>query len=434
MASYEVGRALSCRKLWVLFLGLPMLFAQRASGFQTWLPRIIRSRRSPLVVTQRRSLSLHAAAAPQKVAIVGGGLAGLSTAYHLLELRSQRGRFDLTIFDSAEVGTGGASAVAGGLVHPLSPRGKLVHWGMEGLEATNRLVEKADHQGKVVLRSELFRIATSDKQARQLQKTAELLPDLCEWMEPNLLADRLGDDNNPYGGLRLHNGCKVLHLPSYLKGLWAACQEFVEDSTLSVQWKQHPQGDLISLEDYDAVVWAAGSGLFEIGGPLEQEHTPTTWPIQLVRGQSVEVRLANGNRKPTEALLSGKYVSPLPQADRVLVGATHEFQSEPMTERQVQELLQEKTEPFARHVWEQGALVERYTCGTRVQSQRGNKGRLPIVGRVDDQKNHWIFTGLSSRGLLYHGVYGKVIARAILEGSEDCLQADCLDYDWWRRG
>jgi NADPH-dependent 2,4-dienoyl-CoA reductase/sulfur reductase-like enzyme len=46
------------------------------------------------------------------VAIVGGGLAGLSTAWHLLELSSNPLR--VTIYDKCAVGKGGASAVAGG--------------------------------------------------------------------------------------------------------------------------------------------------------------------------------------------------------------------------------------------------------------------------------------------------------------------------------
>lgn len=55
---------------------------------------------------------------PQKVAIVGGGLAGLSTAYHLLEqaqTSSQQQDLHVTILDKEPiVGEGGASAVAGG--------------------------------------------------------------------------------------------------------------------------------------------------------------------------------------------------------------------------------------------------------------------------------------------------------------------------------
>ena len=57
---------------------------------------------------------------PRHIRILGGGLAGLSMAYHLLSLLQQQqqpSRFDITIYDTAhEIGTGGASAVAGGYV------------------------------------------------------------------------------------------------------------------------------------------------------------------------------------------------------------------------------------------------------------------------------------------------------------------------------
>lgn len=56
--------------------------------------------------------------ASNNVAIVGGGLAGLATAYHLLEKKksseSISGDIHVTIFDKASVGTQGASSVAGG--------------------------------------------------------------------------------------------------------------------------------------------------------------------------------------------------------------------------------------------------------------------------------------------------------------------------------
>lgn len=50
----------------------------------------------------------------RKLAIVGGGLAGLSTAFHLLEKTPHT--FQITIIDKAPVGQAGASSVAGGYV------------------------------------------------------------------------------------------------------------------------------------------------------------------------------------------------------------------------------------------------------------------------------------------------------------------------------
>ena len=57
-----------------------------------------------------------------KIAVVGGGLAGLSTTYHLLDKTggaatvSSDKHVQVTVFDRAPVGTTGASAVAGGYV------------------------------------------------------------------------------------------------------------------------------------------------------------------------------------------------------------------------------------------------------------------------------------------------------------------------------
>lgn len=57
---------------------------------------------------------IHSAVKTNSVAIVGGGLAGLSCAVNLLHVFEK-----LTIFDSAEPGSGGASAVSAGLVDTI---------------------------------------------------------------------------------------------------------------------------------------------------------------------------------------------------------------------------------------------------------------------------------------------------------------------------
>lgn len=71
-----------------------------------------------------------------RCAVVGGGFAGLATAYHLAAFGSE-----VTVFDRQEVGTGGASAVAAGLLHPLTPRGKLIWKGEEGLAAAKEMIK-----------------------------------------------------------------------------------------------------------------------------------------------------------------------------------------------------------------------------------------------------------------------------------------------------
>ena len=69
------------------------------------------------IVVQRRAIycsrtALHSQHS-KNIAIIGGGLAGLSTAYHLLDF-NQSTPLEITIYDKSKVGEGGASAVAGG--------------------------------------------------------------------------------------------------------------------------------------------------------------------------------------------------------------------------------------------------------------------------------------------------------------------------------
>lgn len=47
----------------------------------------------------------------------------------------------MTVFDPNEAGAAGASSVAAGLLHPLTPRGKLIWKGEEGFKAAKHLIE-----------------------------------------------------------------------------------------------------------------------------------------------------------------------------------------------------------------------------------------------------------------------------------------------------
>ena len=60
---------------------------------------------------------------PTRIAVMGGGLAGLGTAAHLL-LEAEVPLQSLHVFDAMPPGKGGASAVAAGLLHPFTPRAK----------------------------------------------------------------------------------------------------------------------------------------------------------------------------------------------------------------------------------------------------------------------------------------------------------------------
>lgn len=314
------------------------------------------------------------------------------------------------------------------LVHPLSPRGKLLHGGRDGLKATNRFIYQAiKHKPSCVLRDKIYRVALTDKNVQQLQQTALHYPDLCEWISPEKTKEITGTSS--LGALQLTNGCKVLHIPSYLKGLWMEC---VERSDHTAQWSieravNEPEFDWRErLQEFDTVILAAGAGLFQ-NSVLNQNN----FPVDLIRGQSIEMVAPDGYCLD-EALLCGKYISPLLESNRLLVGATHEYQLEPLSEHDVVNDLRERCYDLAPNLWDRGT-VDKITTGYRVQSRRGAFGRLPIVGRLSEiHPDAWIFTGLSSRGLLYHGLYGDILTDAILGERNDSLWNE-YNLDWWRQ-
>jgi glycine/D-amino acid oxidase-like deaminating enzyme len=316
--------------------------------------------------------------------------------------------------------------------------------GLEGLESTNRLLQAAaKHEPKAVLREELYRVVVDDRQRQTLKATASRLVEWTTWLEEDdddtVWQQLKQREDRLLGALRMYNGCKVVHVPTYLKGLWKACQEMGNEEA---EWNLVPN-DIRNvpdtwgerLKDFDCVVFAAGAGMFQSNVLNEKEG----FPIQLVRGQSIEMTLPNyENDKAAglddHALLCGKYVSPLVEPNRILIGATHEFQTEPLAAASVEEELRGRSYDFASTIWDHGT-IDRLTGGYRVQSKRGNHGRLPIVGRCASPYHDyaWIFTGLSSRGLLYHGVFGDCLADMILMNNDGEKKGNTKEnVDWWR--
>lgn len=361
---------------------------------------------------------------PKDICVIGGGLAGLSTTFHLLE---KNPHVRVTVIDKTDVGKGGASSVAGGLLHPFSPKGKLLHLGLEGLYATNKLVEASKvYNPDCVLRDHLYRLALTENSVAPLKEASKAYPEYATWLSPEEIEKECGTPGE--GGLLLHNGCKVIHMPSYLDGLWKACLSsnrvtWSRENLNSEEWK-----DRLNL--FDTVVYAAGSGLFHDN--ILDDESASCLPVELVRGQSIEVELdsAAATHYQNEAVLSGKYLTPLPVPNHVLIGATHEYKSKPLDRSSVVEELKMRSFELSPFVWKHGEIVK-VTTGYRVQSKRGKYGRMPIIGRFicpEVHENIWLITGLSSRGLIYHGIFGDLLSDCINQNDEDSIS----HLLWWK--
>jgi len=369
------------------------------------------------------------------VAIVGGGLAGLSTAFHLLQKSASLHRRTprITIIDKNPPGNGGASSVAGGLLHPFSPSGKVVHMGIEGLQLSNALIDTAQkYSPECVTRDCLYRLALNEKHVTQLQKTANSYPEYATWLMSSDIEDQCGTPSS-LGGILLKNGCKIIHVPSYLQGLWAACQHLSDAAEWSIEdnpalsWKDR-------LSEFDAVILSAGSGLIHDSIlPQDRIHLPA----MLVRGQSIKMNLKDDMSSVSlnEGVLCGNYITPsLHGTNKVIIGSTKEFQVEPLNPTDIYDELRKKTFDLSPTVWKHGE-VDSITCGYKVQTKRTHYGRIPILGRAQLNNIHhnaWLFTGLSSRGLIHHGICGSILSSAILEDNEDILVQSNPSLLWWK--
>ena len=96
----------------------------------------------------------------RRIAIVGAGFAGVATAYHVFRRVADAhaeatadGKtiqpVRVTLIDEKGV-AGGASGVAAGLLHPYTPRGKIIWRGVEGVAATLELVRAAENAERVM--------------------------------------------------------------------------------------------------------------------------------------------------------------------------------------------------------------------------------------------------------------------------------------------
>lgn len=299
--------------------------------------------------------------------------------------------------------------------------------GIDALREASRLVDAAAaHEPTCILRNEIHRVAQTERNASQLRKTAQDFPEYATWRSGEEVEESCGA-RSTLGGVVLANGCRVIHVPSYLRGLWRACED-VSGGTIEWLRTDSATPSWEDLSDFDAVVLSAGSGI------IRDEIVGTALPAHLVRGQSVEMTMPPESDFRCEATLCGKYIAPLPESRRIVIGATHEF-GDALSESDVVEELRSRSYELSPQVWDEG-VVDKITTGIRVQSQRGMNGRMPMVGRIEApllHTNAWLFTGLSSRGLVHHGIFGKMLGEAVLSDDEEDIRRTFDEFDWWKK-
>jgi glycine/D-amino acid oxidase-like deaminating enzyme len=297
-----------------------------------------------------------------KVCVVGGGLAGLGVTWHLLNLGAE-----VTLYSVGE----GASSISTGLLYPFPGRtAGRTHMAKEGMAASLKLLDAAEEAlGRpVASRSGILRLPWASWQKKRFLKCIEKDSDAV-WK---------------YDGMWVEGGVTVFAKP-YLEGLKKACgkAKFIEQRV-----------ENYSELDADAIVLATGREL--VIGDL---------PLRPVKGQALLCRC----KEPLPYSLVGNgHITLTEDPSFCLVGSTYEneFTSNDPDPAVAGELIARAAlfYPAAKNF-----EVVDIMAGVRMMPVDDTK---PLIKKIDEKV--WVFSGLGSRGLLYHALFGEKLSSEIM--------------------
>lgn len=380
-----------------------------------------------VVVFSAFSYSASISSMKQRVAIVGGGYAGLACAENLIK------QFEVSIFDLNLPGKGGASAVSAGLMHPFAPKGNFIWKGVEGYRLNiEKMValQKATNVEFLDTSTQLLRPIIT---AQELKKWTESFI-----AEPSLLSIDSKDD---YINMMQDRNLPVVIPTQSLVAVAVIKTACIVDSELYLEawskemlsrgllWNIKKVENLSELSNsFETVVVACGASIPSFWNEGLDSTSIAPLKVQLVRGQNLFFPVDSGLHIDS-AYLKGEYVIPVWRGGSkfILAGATHEhitlqqYRDEELAlvpdVKVAESLLRDKIDALCPSVMKINA--DHANAGVRILTQRSNYGRLPFICRHHKYKNVWMIGGFGSRGLIHHRIVANCLADAILTGDDD---------------
>ncbi|XP_047323645.1 uncharacterized protein LOC124927296 isoform X2 [Impatiens glandulifera] len=345
----------------------------------------------------------------------------------------------IDIFDEFGVG-GGASGSSGGLLHPYSPKVKLLWRGAECWRESLRLLgiaeEAAAANGCLIKRRGILRPALS-------LKHLNILKDNAQNSLPSCRIEQIDQDDTrkPVPGLLVPLNLSFfmpeaisINPQLYLQSLFQACEtEANRFHGRELRLHRKSINDLLELEgEFDDVIVCLGARatiLPQLIGKL---------PLRTCRGVIAHLQLPQDIREDfledSPSILSDAWLAIKGKRDLHL-GSTWEWNSNNYsnhvsmeeTSKALEELLPKASGVYPGiNSW---TLAKAY-AGLRAMPPLTVNGSLPLLGSIDhiigDNRKckFWLFGGLGARGLFYHAWLGKLLAQAVLFSNEDLLPSE----------
>ena len=332
-----------------------------------------------------------------KAAVIGAGFCGLAVAWHLLQRFSSQSDFSLTLFDSRGIGQG-TSGIAAGLLHPFSGAHAKLNWrGIEGMQATQELLETASLAlGRPVAAKNqgILRLALTAEQQSDFQLSAKLNPESIQWLDAHS-CQKLAPGSTFAPGLWIKEGLTV-YSSLYLQGLWQACAgrgALFENRSVDSLHK-------LGKEGYDLTIVATGAET-----PQIEEFA--SLPLKVVKGQVLELAWPHDTLPLSCSLNSQIYLLMGEKGLSCLAGSTYEkefLDARPDLETAKKEILPKL---YALFPPLEGAAILNCSAGLRAVGPQ----HRPLIKQISPAQ--WIITGMGSKGLLYHALFAKELVESI---------------------
>jgi len=246
----------------------------------------------------------------------------------------------------------GASRVSTGLLHPAPGRKATPCWRSdEGMEASLELLRAASQEKPVFTQNGILRFAVDEAQERQF-------------------------------------GAKTLWMP---EGITVYSNLYLQRLHKGVKCEKRKIAHLNELDGFDAIIIAAGAETLQFAD----------LPLKRTIGQSLICRCPE---PLSMSLLGSGHITPTADPELCQVGSTYEHTEKPDPKKAL--ALLDQVALFYPQAKE--FKVVEILSGVRVSPKVGYR---PLIQKIGPKT--WVFTGLGSRGLLYHALLAKELASAL---------------------
>ncbi|XRB10014.1 FAD dependent oxidoreductase [Pycnococcus provasolii] len=390
----------------------------------------------------------------KRYAVIGCGLVGAATAYHVVRAHAKKYGCDVPVFVDVhdELGmAGGATAACSGMLHPMAPSGKPLWEGERGCRETLALLRVAGAtRDGVARRTGALRVAKHKDQETAFAATCggeqqQQQHRKGRW-SPRLLTQ--ADAQRALPGVAMTTnaalfvpGAMVVNAVEYVSRLMDVANRRAEATGGAVRIvKERVRSATEVAQACDGVIIAAGAAVgslcdvdavlydaWKSGDGCDDGTSIARVPVELCHGEAVHLAPTPSSLSSSASLLGSHYVA---MGSRyIAVGATRR-KLEGVATLQPDELRPAADIDAASSMLDAAStrlpsLVASdcdafsMVSGVRASSPRTEHGCAPIVGRAPRHSGVWLAVAVGARGLVYHAYIARLVADALVSGEGD---------------